>query len=169
MWLNGRRGFVSHVPFPNSPEVLASRARDMIQRLGPERTAPASTTADPDWPALFREAGLDVAEFKRVAPTLVSREESDAPAAWTGPGADRSGSPLRVEAAAYGGRPVFFRLIPPWAPAGGGTTRPAGPSVQGTVNAVLSLVLILSAIVLALRNVRLGRVDTRAATRLAPP
>ena len=33
-WGDGGRGLVWHVSFPNSPEILASRARDTLQRLG---------------------------------------------------------------------------------------------------------------------------------------
>jgi hypothetical protein len=38
----------------------------------------------------------------------------DLSAAWTGSLADRPNIPMRIEAAAYRGKPVYFELIGPW-------------------------------------------------------
>jgi serine/threonine-protein kinase len=137
----------------------------------PDERAAGQSSPAPDWPALFKEAGLDMTAFTSVEPTWTSRAESDAASAWTGPGADDTGAELRVEAAAFQGRPVFFRLIGPW-------TKPRAlapaASTMGTGEQVMQYVLIgiiflvpIAAIGLALRNLRLGRTDTRGATRLA--
>ena len=123
----------------------------------------------PDWPALFREAGLDLSAFTVTAPQWVSRSASDANAAWVGPGADDTGAELRVEAAAFRGRPVFFRLRGPWQPVPTGVT--VSPTVQISGWEWLPLALIMAipagALILAVRNLRLGRTDTRGATRLS--
>lgn len=272
VWLEGRNAYSAVVPFPNSPEILMGKAREMLVRLGytapaadaagrfmaddayerwldthdtsptrwqhvasvrpppvrfwhrasplpmnpqayadnhpgsglavtrddPPMTVagmtyleldpeghlitldavvaqaidPAAPATAPDWSALFREAGLDMSTFVPVSPIRIGRMAFDATAAWIGPGADATGTELRVEAAAFRGRPVFFRLIGPWTPT------PATAADRGAVNnndgaggpLIVVLVLFsvpLGAVLLSLRHVKLGRTDTRGATRLA--
>lgn len=143
-----------------------------LDAVAPEKNAridAATTAAPPDWSALFREAGLDIRAFRSTTPEWVSRTGSDATAAWVGPGADASGAELRVEAAAFQSRPVFFRLIGPWtrAPA----TAMSGQS--GTALFVFTLVVgtslgvMAAGLVLAVRNVKLGRADTHGALNIA--
>jgi serine/threonine-protein kinase len=94
---------------------------------------------------------------------------SDARAAWTGTLAERPNIPMRIEAAAYRGKPVYFELIGPW-------TRPERmqpyqPTAGERATLVFATVLLLSVLVagamLARRNLRLGRGDRRGASRLA--
>ena len=94
---------------------------------------------------------------------------SDARAAWTGSLAERPDFPMRIEAAAYRGRPVYFELIGPW-------TRPERmqdyqPTAGERAFLVILIVLFLSVLavgaLLARRNLRLGRSDRRGASRLA--
>ena len=58
-------------------------------------------------------AGLDPAKLEPAEPNWQELSPFDARAAWTGtwPGTARS---LRVEAAAWRGRPVYFLLLGPW-------------------------------------------------------
>jgi len=267
-WQQGRGSYASKVAFPHSPEVLSSKAKEMLVRLGYtepvvgretgfrstshyldwvkehdktatrwqliasvkpaivrfwQRTSPAAlipenyfsggpgggvvtsfddpplTTAGmtyleldpqgllveleavvsdhdttttvapaPDWPALFREAGLDQSAFKPATPEWWGKAPSDARAAWVGPGADSGGAELRVEAAAFHGRPVFFRLVAPWSKSNSAPTPQTGS--EQAINAIVLSILLgipIAAIVLSLRNLRHGRMDTRGATRLA--
>jgi serine/threonine-protein kinase len=94
---------------------------------------------------------------------------SDTRAAWTGAAPGRAGVPLRVEAAAYRGKPAYFQLVWPW-------TRPqrmqpypitAQQRVGVTVLLALFLAVLIGAVFLARRNLRLGRGDRRGAFRLA--
>ncbi|HXW22295.1 MAG TPA: hypothetical protein VEK14_05255, partial [Rhodomicrobium sp.] len=121
-----------------------------------------------DWTALFTSAGLDRFQFKDATPEWTSLAASDTRAAWTGVW-PVSGRPLRIEAAAFRGRPVFFRLIGPW-------TRPERMSPfedmpHRKVSQILQLVflaLIFSgAAALARRNYKRGHSDRRGAFRLA--
>ena len=66
-----------------------------------------------DWNVLFTAAGLDPSQFQPAQPIWNSLAASDMRMAWTGnwPGTAR---PLRVEAAAFQGKPVFFSLIGDW-------------------------------------------------------
>jgi serine/threonine-protein kinase len=92
---------------------------------------------------------------------------SDTRAAWTGvwPGSKR---PLRVEAAALGGRPVAFMLAGPWQtpwrtpePANAGTT------VFLLLLMCMAVAVLVIGVVLARNNLRQNRGDRRAAARLA--
>ena len=84
-----------------------------LEAIPPEldQTPPA---AEPfDWNKLFAAAGLDPTSFQATTPQWNSLAASDARAAWTGKwsGGQRS---LRIEAAAWRGKPVYFALIGPW-------------------------------------------------------
>ncbi len=133
-----------------------------------EETPPATPPA-PDWDRLFAAAGLERSRFVEAAPTWVPLAMADARAAWTGTRATAPETPLRLEAAAWRGRPVFFRVIGPW-------TRPerqeaaAGGTGAGIANAaVFVIVFVLAGVCawLARRNMLQGRADRRGASRLA--
>jgi serine/threonine-protein kinase len=82
--------------------------------LPPQKQDPPAQPASPvDWSALFSAAGLDISQFQLVAPEWTSLASSDARLAWTSswPGSHR---PLRIEAAAWRGKPNYFELIGPW-------------------------------------------------------
>jgi predicted Ser/Thr protein kinase len=122
-----------------------------------------------DWNLLFREAGLDAAQFKPTEPLWTSLVASDTRAAWTGtwPG---TGRPLRIEGAAFEGKPVFFRLIGPWTRPQ--RMKPDPPTTAGQrAGQLLLLAMILSVVagaaLLARRNYVRGRGDRRGAFRLA--
>ena len=120
----------------------------------------------PDWPALFGAAGLDTARFASAEPQWLSLAGFDARAAWTGTYAQAPELPLRVEAASWRGRPVFFRVIGPWSRPGRmkPSEFPFGNNIGGVS---LILEVCLAAVVLAWRNFRAGRGDLRGASRLA--
>jgi Protein kinase domain len=142
---------------------------ELLQVIPPEKeAAPAETTA-PDWSALFTAAELDPKEFRAVEPAWVSLAASDVRQAWEGtwPGTSEL---LRVEAAAFHGRPVFFRLIGPWSK----PERMPSPQDEDSKRQTRSLLLavvggmvVLGGILLALRNYARGRGDRRGAFRVA--
>src|SRR5579872_4521635 len=88
-----------------------------LQAIPPEVDKTPPPTQPFDWNVLLNAAGLDPATLHTAQPEWNSLAVSDARAAWTGtwPGSQRS---LRVEAAAWRGKPVYFAMIGPW-------TRPA--------------------------------------------
>ena len=137
--------------------------------IPPQVEIPAAAAPAPDWTPMFTAAGLDLSQWAPAQPRWTSPVYSDARAAWTGSLAERPNIPMRIEAAAYRGKPVYFELIGPW-------TRPQRmqpyqASVGEWVGLVTSMVLLLSVLVvgavLARRNLRLGRGDQRGASRLA--
>jgi len=116
-----------------------------------------------DWSRLFQAAGLDVTAFQPTDPTWAPPASCDARAAWTG--TDRAtGAKLRVEAAAWRGRPVFFRIIGPW------TVPERSASSSGSQNQIPIMVIVYVALItacgIAWVNYRAGRTDPRGALRL---
>ncbi len=128
---------------------------------------PAS--AAPDWSPLFEAAGLDMTQFKPATPEWIPPVWSDARAAWTGVAPGRINVPLRVEAAAYRGKPVYFQLIWPWTQASRmqANQPTAQAKVRQSVELILLLAILVAGVLLARRNLRLGRGDRRGAFRLA--
>jgi serine/threonine-protein kinase len=137
-----------------------------------EKKDPARAQATPapfDWNILFNAASLDPSQLQAAEPTWTSLAASDARMAWTGtwPGTTR---PLRVEAAAFQGKPVFFSLIGNWTKADRSTSSEK-KSLGQRVSSIFGLVLVCSLLVgsafLARRNYRRGRGDREGALRLA--
>jgi Protein kinase domain/zinc-ribbon domain len=123
----------------------------------------------PNWSALFAAAGLDAAEFKPVPPRWYPLAWGDTRAAWEGTWPNHPEEPLRVEASAYRGKPIFFTLLSPWdKPARMGAQR---RTRQNTIlqwfNFGIILTIFAFGIWLAAKNVREGRGDLRGALRLA--
>ncbi len=83
-----------------------------LEAVPPQKEPPAATPAF-DWSRLFAAAGFDLVKWQPAEPDWTPLANWDARAAWTG--ADPvTGSTLRIEAAAWRGRPVFFRVIGAW-------------------------------------------------------
>jgi len=135
----------------------------------PQVEKSGEAVSSPDWAPLFSAAALDPSKWAPAQPTWTPPVYGDARAAWTGSLPERPNIPMRIEAAAYRGKPIYFELIGPW-------TRPERmqpyePSAGERAGQVLGIVLVLSLLVgsamLARRNLRLGRSDRRGASRLA--
>ncbi len=108
----------------NDPPVrvvdMAGAAYDLQGRLQsfyavpPQRERESGPFPGPDWAPLFAEARLDLSKFRPVEPRWTPPHHSDARAAWEGAWPRRPEISLRVEAAAYRGRPVWFETVNPW-------------------------------------------------------
>ena len=118
-----------------------------------------------DWPGLFTAAGLDMARFTPAEPQWVPLAGFDTRAAWSGSYSQSPELALRVEAASWRGKPVFFRVIGPWSKPERleSAHLPAGVGF----GAGMVLALCVLAFLLAWRNVRGRRGDIRGAGRLA--
>jgi serine/threonine-protein kinase len=136
-----------------------------LEAVPPQLEERPESSRAPDWPALFGAAGLDTARFASAEPQWLSLAGFDARAAWTGTYAQSPELPLRVEAASWRGRPVFFRVIGPWSR----PERMKPSEIPAGINIFLSVFLAvwLAAVLLAWRNFRTGRGDMRGASRLA--
>jgi hypothetical protein len=138
-----------------------------FQAVPPE--AESGTDGPPhavDWTPLFTAAALDPKTFAEVAPARTPPTFADDRRAWRGtlPGTDTT---IRVEAAAYRGRPVYFRFVGPWTVASRDDHTTAGSRQESTLSVVLVLALLVIAGVLARANLRSGRADHRGGIRLA--
>ena len=139
-----------------------------FQAIPPEKSDEATQAAAVDWSLLFNAAGLDVTHFQKAEPLWNSLAASDARMAWTGswPGTAR---PLRVEAAAWHGKPVFFSLTGDWTKPDRmkKTPQSTGERAQQIVEIILFASLVFGAVHLARQNYRRGRGDREGALRLA--
>ncbi len=134
----------------------------------PDAAMPAESRIVPDWPLLFAEAGLDFSRFQPAAPTRLPRVTADERAAWTGTLDDFGDYPVRIEAAALGGKPVFFEKVVPW-DSYWDPSAPAPPATR-TLDAVMGFLIAFAlavAVVLVTRNWLNGRGDRRGAFRVA--
>jgi serine/threonine-protein kinase len=139
-----------------------------FQAIPPQKDGSSGTPGVADWNMLFAAAGLDPAQFQKTAPAWNSLASSDERAAWTGvwPGTTR---PLRIEAAAYHGKPVFFSLVGDWVKPDRlkSTDNSLGKQMGQILQILLVLSLVTGASFLARRNYRQGRGDRDGAVRLA--
>ncbi len=162
------------------PQVISGMASTVLDPQGrliafsavpPQLDPPSATQRElkADWTALFAAAGLDEQRFMPAEPEWVPLVACDVRAAWTGGWPEQPEMPLRIEAAAWRGRPVWFQMIGPW-------TKPERmPTVQPTkaqrfvssLGVALIASVMLVAMLLAWRNNRQGRGDRRGAFRLA--
>jgi hypothetical protein len=76
---------------------------------------------------------------------------------------------VRIEAAAYRGRPVFFSVLPPWTKAGRmvQASRSSTGRVLTALSVVVAFAILAVAALLARRHLRTGRGDRRGAFRTA--
>jgi serine/threonine-protein kinase len=74
------------------------------------RMTPSAAPLDPEWRRMFEVAGLDLARFTPVVPERVPPMAIDSQEAWTGSYGDHRAEVVRVEAASFQGRPVFFEV-----------------------------------------------------------
>ncbi len=137
-----------------------------FQALPPEHEPPAPATTEPNWGPLFEAAGLDRSRLTPASPEWVSLAASDVRAAWTGnwPGTDR---PLRVEAAAFHGKPVYFSAMGPWSEPRR-TQKPEDPRRRWSeiVNIGFACSVLALTVFLGRRNYVQGRGDRKGAFRL---
>jgi serine/threonine-protein kinase len=176
---SGLSGRVSlHEPLPEAGDVtleLDLEGRLRFLRATPRRVDRAlGPDPQPDWRALFDAAGADIDRFEPAEPTIQPPVFADTRAAWTGSLSEREDVPVRIEAAALRGRPVYFQTIEPsddelWsAEDSPAVDFPVGLSIVIAVIALTFIALLLvGAVVLAIRSLRLGRGDRKGALRVA--
>jgi predicted Ser/Thr protein kinase len=127
-----------------------------------------SPASSPDWGPLFAAAGLDLSKWPPAQPAWSPPVYGDVRAAWTGSLAERPDIPIRIEAAAWRGKPVYFELIGPWTEAERAQPdQAASQRTGGVVGIFLLISMLVGCAMLARRNLRLGRGDRRGASRLA--
>ncbi len=141
--------------------ILDAKGRLYALEARPEPWASGKgPTASPDWPALFGAAQLDLARFTPAAPEQIPPMAFDARMAWTGTFAEGRMEQVRVEAASWAGRPVYFNISGDWLPPNAALAGALAPGF-------LFIVVLVGAGLVAWNNLRLGRGDRRGAANLA--
>jgi hypothetical protein len=138
-------------------------------RVPQQLDAQADVTSKPDWAALFTAAELDPASFQETTSQWVPPVAYDVRQAWEGRLPEHPEIPLRIEAAGFKNKPVYFQLIYPWTkPVRQEEAQYTGREWAAVIlfGLVLAAVLV-GAILLARRNLRLGRGDRRGAFKVA--
>lgn len=141
-----------------------------FRAIPPENTANVTEIPTTDWSKLFTEAGLDLNKFEKVAPEWTPTSFADERMAWRGTLADWKDIPIRIEAAAFQGKPVYFRIISPWQKPQ--NTQAATDPFYTTSSLDLFFLLILlvvfvATILLVWRNIKSGRADLRGTGKIA--
>ncbi|HUD98942.1 MAG TPA: serine/threonine-protein kinase [Bryobacteraceae bacterium] len=140
-----------------------------LNAVPPQVDKTSGEVPPPDWKRLFDAAGLDMSRFSPATPQWTPLGICDSRAAWTGNLSSGRQDPVRVEAAAWRGKPIYFQIVGPW-------TRPArmqkftsGASLMALAIAGLTVsgLLLVAAVLMARHNTRRGRGDQRGALRLA--
>jgi serine/threonine-protein kinase len=142
-----------------------------FQAIPPQKFDAGASAASVDWAPLFAAAEIEATKLQPAQSQWNCLAAADTRAAWTGlwPGTTQ---PLRVEAAAWQGKPVFFALIGEWNKpwrmiAATKSAEEKRTQAAGIIGVTLLLVLLLSGVLLARRNYRQGRGDREGAVRLA--
>jgi serine/threonine-protein kinase len=141
-----------------------------LQAIPAQKETTSVQTTAPDWSALFSAADLDQSKLQPAQPQWTSLGATDARAAWTGvwPGTTRL---LRVEAAAWHGKPVFFALIgdwnKPWRMVAPRSADDRKDRASQMIGLLFAIALLVASALVARRNYRLGRADREGAFRLA--
>jgi serine/threonine-protein kinase len=112
----------------------------------------------PDWQPLFDFAGIDPARFTAVEPA--APVPADVNRAWIGTYSDDLSAPVRIEAAAWHGRPIYFRV-------GDGAYQTGISQGRAWLLVLLLIAILTGGSILAHRNLKLGRGDRRNAAVLA--
>ena len=170
-------GNVARISPVDPPLALAAMALVRLDPAGrlthlvviPPSTDEATAAQQTDWPALIAHAGFDPSAWRPVAPERNPPVYADVRAAWEGTWPNRTDLPVRLEAAALKGRPIYFEAIYPWSRPPRTSPALLTATERGTLVAIFLVLaaMIVGAVVFARRNVRAGRGDRRGALRLA--
>jgi serine/threonine-protein kinase len=161
--------------FGNPPMAISGMARvqtDLRGRLQyfefvPPQKGP-STEAPVDWGPLFASAQLDPARLAPAEPEWNPLIDCDARVAWTGSFSDQPDVPIRVEAGAFSGKPVYFQVIAPWTiPTRMQETTQAQAHAGNIISLTVISVLLGGGVLLARANLKRGRGDKRGAFVMA--
>jgi serine/threonine-protein kinase len=140
-----------------------------FMHVPPQREPTTANATAVDWAVAFREAGLDVANFRPATPSWVPLHAYDSRAAWDGPDPVRPENNIHVEAASFHGAPVYFETIYPWDHPTRQEQAPVSGSERFFTYAVIAVFIIalFGSALIARHNLRAGRGDIAGATRIA--
>lgn len=129
----------------------------------------AGTPRPVDWKPLFEFAELDPAKFQPGTSKWTAATWGDSRTAWSGKSPSQVDVPLRLEAAAYAGKIIYFDVLAPWDQPSRDVPpqMTAAEKIAGIIAIIVLVAILTAAALLARRNFRLGRGDRRGAFRVA--
>jgi serine/threonine-protein kinase len=135
----------------------------------PQRDAAEGPWPEPDWTPLLERTGLDLATLEPARPEWNPPFDCDTRSAWHARYPGQDDVPIGVEAAAYRGKPAYFAVVTPWTKADRmePDSMGVGEAVANSILVVLLFGVLIAGVLLARRNLRLGRGDRRGALRIA--
>jgi serine/threonine protein kinase len=158
-------------PFPSVPGMVSITLEldgglRSFDAVPPERSTTLASAA-PDWAQFFSLAHLDINRFQTAQPEWTPLAATDQRVAWTGTYPGETAIPIRIEAASFAGKPVYFTVVWPW-------TKPAHmTSPRGSILEIVSgsftviwWMTNIGAIWVARLNLKSGRGDARGAFRV---
>lgn len=155
--------------FPGMVEIrLDTRGRLIFFNGVPPQSddAGAAATKNFDWTGVFKEAGFNLPDFEETESRWSPPRAFDERKAWSGVYPEQTNIKIRVEAAAYRGKLVYFQIVEPWdKPAEEVFNRSQASFPEIVLFSIFLGVLVISAL-FAIRNVRAGRSDLRGAFRV---
>ncbi len=123
-----------------------------------------------NWAAVFTEASLDIRNYNPTESKWTPWTYSDERAAWEGFHVDHKDIPVLIEAAAYQGKPVYFKVTMPWDEPyrqQEDTLKITAPVLAGfAILAALIIFALIGGIFVARYNYKAGRADTKGAFKL---
>ena len=135
----------------------------------PPHQEAAGTFTPTNWDALFSAARLDRKTMQPTDPEWAPIVMADERKAWTGTYPSPYNLKVRIEAASYHGKPVFFQVVWPW-------TKPDKPIVQATrtvlqrlrdnLGIIFNGVILITSLIMARYNWKAGRGDRVGAVRV---
>jgi serine/threonine-protein kinase len=159
------------ITFDDPPRETAGEVSLVIDDTGkllelraiPDDTIEVAGSFDHDWSTAWELAGFDPLDVQPADPRMPFPPYCDVVSSWSAPGDD--GEKWVIQAGLFRGRPVYFEAAPEThVDTGTGETPMRSLGAAGSVFRAAMWVL---AVVLAARNIRLGRGDRRAAFRFA--
>ncbi len=157
-----------NIPFMGAAPGKTWMSVDSQGRLTYLLAAPGApvTPRSLDWRPLIEATGIDASSLRAIPPSHTPAAPFDARATWSGTYSGDA-TPIRVEAAAWQGRPVFLRVTGAWDEVKDPLARVAFSGGSSLFFTVAILIVVVSAILLAWRNLRLRRGDRQGALRFA--
>ncbi len=145
---------------------------DTTGRLVEFRTVPSQKSEiktdfqKTDWTKFFAEAGLDQTKFEKTAPEWTPPAFADEQFAWKGTMADFEDIPIRIEAASIQGKPIMFRIVPPWEKPLDTVSSPQSPRFLDWFWVLYNLLTLIIPAILVWINIRAGRADLKGTAKL---
>ena len=171
-------GQTASVAPDDPPNDVAGMTRVILDPLGrllefqavpPQVRSETAFSGETNWADFFTEAGMDIRNYRNSGVTNWTPPVfADASGSWEGVHVDHPDVSIRVEAAAFQGKPVYFHVIAPWdKPVRQEESESRGPvRVAGILLITFFMLVIIAAIFLAIYNLRHGRSDARGAFKI---